>query len=121
MNIETVRDYCLSLPLVTEDFPFDDQTLAFRIMDRIFVCMDMERPEWVTMKCNPDRALELREEYVEIEGAWHWNKKYWTQVNLYGHLDDELIRSLIRHSYREVVRKLKKAERLEHPEITDVC
>ena len=57
MNIETVRDYCLSLPLVTEDFPFDDQTLAFRIMDRIFACMDMERPEWVTMKCNPDRAL----------------------------------------------------------------
>lgn len=121
MNIETVRDYCLSLPLVTEDFPFDDQTLAFRIMDRIFACMDMERPEWVTMKCNPDRALELREEYVEIEGAWHWNKKYWNQVNLYGHLDDELIRSLIRHSYREVVSKLKKAERLEHPEITDVC
>lgn len=117
MNIETVRDYCLSLPLVTEDFPFDDQTLAFRIMDRIFACMDMERPEWVTMKCNPDRALELREEYVEIEGAWHWNKKYWNQVNLYGHLDDELIRSLIRHSYREVVRKLKKVKGLNTPKL----
>ena len=113
MNIETVRDYCLSLPLVTEDFPFDDQTLAFRIMDRIFACMDMERPEWVTMKCNPDRALELREEYVEIEGAWHWNKKYWNQIHLNGSVPDELIRELIEHAYQEVWKKLPKKLRLE--------
>jgi predicted DNA-binding protein (MmcQ/YjbR family) len=77
MNIESVREYCLSLPLVTEDFPFDEQTLVFRILGKIFACVDLERPEWVTMKCNADYALELREEHSEIEGAWHWNKKYW--------------------------------------------
>ena len=54
MNIESVREYCLSLPLVTEDFPFDERTLAFRILGKIFACVDLERPEWVTMKCNAD-------------------------------------------------------------------
>ena len=120
MNIESIREYCLSLPLVTEDFPFDETTLVFRIMGKIFACLDLERPEWVTMKCNADYALELREVHPEIEGAWHWNKKYWNQVNLYGTLEDDFIQSLIRHSYSEVVKKLKKQERLEHPEIMEV-
>ena len=74
MNIESVREYCLSLPLVTEDFPFDETTLVFRIMGKIFACLDLERPEWVTMKCNADYALELREVHPEIEGTWHWKK-----------------------------------------------
>ena len=117
MNIESVREYCLSLPLVTEDFPFDETTLAFRIMGKIFACLDLERPEWVTMKCNADYALELREVHPEIEGAWHWNKKYWNQVNLYGTLEDDFIQALIRHSYSEVVKKLKKQERMEPTEI----
>ena len=120
MNIESVREYCLSLPLVTEDFPFDEQTLVFRILGKIFACVDLERPEWVTMKCNADYALELREVHPEIEGAWHWNKKYWNQVNLYGTLEDDFIQALIRHSYSEVVKKLKKQDRLEHPEIMEV-
>ncbi|MBP8641661.1 MAG: MmcQ/YjbR family DNA-binding protein, partial [Prevotella sp.] len=76
MNIESIREYCLSLPFATEAFPFDERTLAFRIFDKIFACVDLERPEWVTMKCNADYAVELREEHSEIEGAWHWNKKY---------------------------------------------
>ena len=58
MNIESIREYCLSLPLATEDFPFDETTLVFRIMGKIFACLDLERPEWVTMKCNADYALE---------------------------------------------------------------
>ena len=120
MNIESVREYCLSLPLVTEDFPFDETTLVFRIMGKIFACLDLERPEWVTMKCNADYALELREVYPEIEGAWHWNKKYWNQVNLYGGLEDDFIQGLLRHSYSEVVKKLKKQERLAHQEIMEV-
>lgn len=112
MDIESIREYCLSLPLATEAFPFDERTLAFRIFDKIFACVDLERPEWVTMKCNADYALELREEHSEIEGAWHWNKKYWNQVNLYGGLEDDFIQSLLRHSYSEVVKKLKKQEKL---------
>ena len=84
MNIESVREYCLSLPLVTEAFPFDERTLVFRILGKIFACVDLERPEWVTMKCNADYALELREEHPEIEGAWHWNKIAWKRLLRFG-------------------------------------
>ena len=109
MNIESIREYCLSLPLATEAFPFDERTLAFRIFDKIFACVDLERPEWVTMKCNADYAVELREEHSEIGGAWHWNKKYWNQIAItHGDVPDALIRSLIDHSYNEVVKKLPR-------------
>ena len=117
MNIETARDYCLSLPLATEDFPFDDTSLVFRVLGKIFACIDLNRPQLITMKCDAGRALELREAHAEIEPAWHWNKKYWNQVALDGLLADELICSLLRHSYAEVVKKLRKRERDAHPEV----
>lgn len=120
MNIETARDYCLSLPLATEDFPFDETTLVFRVSGKIFACIDLERPQLLTMKCDAERALELRELHPEIEAAWHWNKKYWNQVNLNGMLEDDMIKGLVRHSYNEVVKKLKKQDKLEHPEVLDI-
>ena len=120
MNVESLREYCLSLPLATEDFPFDETTLVFRVVGKIFAMLDLERPDFVSLKCNPDYALQLREEHPEISGAWHMNKKYWNQVNLSGHLEDELVQGLVRHSYAEVVKKLTRKERAEHEEITTV-
>lgn len=120
MNIETIREYCLSLPQATEDFPFDETILVFRVLGKIFACLDLERSEWLTLKCNADYAIELRESHSEIEPAWHWNKKYWNQVNLNGMLEDDMIKGLVRHSYNEVVKKLKKQDKLEHPEILDI-
>ena len=120
MNIETIREYCLSLPQATEDFPFDETTLVFRVLGKIFACLDLERSEWLTLKCNADYAIELRESHSEIEPAWHWNKKYWNQVNLNGMLEDDMIKGLVRHSYNEVVKKLNKQDKLEHPEILDI-
>lgn len=120
MNVESLREYCLSLPLATEDFPFDETTLVFRVVGKIFAMLDLERPDIVSLKCNPDYALQLREEHPEISGAWHMNKKYWNQVNLSGHLEDELVQGLARHSYAEVVKKLTRKERAEHEEITTV-
>ena len=108
MNIEEVRDYCLSLPQVTEDFPFDETTLVFRIERKIFAMVDLENTEWFVLKCDPEYALDLRERHSEISGAWHMNKKYWNQLNLFGALQDELIKHLIRHSYNEVVKKLPR-------------
>ena len=108
MNIESVREYCLSLPQTTEDFPFDESTLAFRIEGKIFAMVDLEKTEWFVLKCNPERALELRDRYMDISPAWHMNKKYWNQLNLYGELPDKLIRTLICHSYNEVVKKIPK-------------
>lgn len=120
MNIESVREYCLSLPHATEDFPFDETTLAFRIGGRIFAMIDLERTEWFVLKCNPDMAIELREKYAEIAPAWHMNKRHWNQINLFGYLSEELICSLIRHSYSLVVQKLPKALRISLKGVTEV-
>lgn len=113
MDIECVREYCLSMPGATEDFPFDESTLAFRVGGRIFAMIDLERTEWFVLKCAPDRAIELREQHTEIAPAWHMNKRHWNQLNLYGYLSDELINSLIRHSYELVWQKLPKKIRTE--------
>ena len=69
MNIEEVRDYCLSLPHTTEDFPFDETTLAFRIEGKIFAMIDLENTQWFVLKCEPEYAIELREKYPEIQSV----------------------------------------------------
>ena len=112
MNIESAREYCLSLPQVTEDFPFDETTLVFRIGGKIFAMLDLENTEWFVLKCQPEYAIELRERYPDIAPAWHMNKKHWNQLNLYGNLPDDLVQSLIQHSYDEVVKKMSKKQRL---------
>ena len=75
MNIEIIRDYCLSLPRVTEDFPFDETTLVFRIAGKIFAVRDHENTERFVLKCESEYAIYLREKYQEISGTWHMNKK----------------------------------------------
>ncbi len=108
MDIESAREYCLALPQATEDFPFDETTLVFRIGGKIFAMMDLENTEWFVLKCQPEYAIELREHYPEITAAWHMNKKHWNQLNLFGNLPDNLVQSLIRHSYNEVVKKMPR-------------
>ena len=120
MDIETLREYCLSLPLATEDMPFDETTLVFRVLGKIFAMIDLDRPQWVSLKCNPDYALVLRDEHDEITGAWHMNKKYWNYVNLEGRLENGFIPGLVRHSYSEVVKKLTLKERAVHEIINSV-
>ena len=120
MNIESVREYCLSLPLVTEDMAFGDDYILLRVCDRIFACIGLARPDYFVVKCDPDYAIELRDLHSEIEPAWHWNKRYWNQISLRGTLSGELIRRLIRHSYSEVVRKLPNKTRTALPEICTV-
>lgn len=116
MDIESLRLFCLSLPMSTEDMAFGDDYLLLRVLGKIFACIDLTRPDYLTVKCNADGAVELRERYPEIEPAWHWNKKYWNQIRLNGTLHEEFIKELIRHSYSEVVRKLPQKLRAEHPE-----
>lgn len=120
MNVETAREYCLSLPLATEDFPFDESILAFRVAGKVFAMIDLEDTEWFVMKCQPEYSLELRDSYPEITPAWHMNKKHWNQISMTGFLTDELIRSLIRHSYQEVVKKLPKKIKQTNPVILTV-
>lgn len=120
MNIETVREYCLSLPYATEDMAFGEEYLLMRVCGRIFACVGLENPDYFVVKCAPDYAIELRERYRGIVPAWHWNKKYWNQLTLSGELPDQLLMSLIRHSYSEVVKKLPRKVAAQYPGIHDV-
>ena len=120
MNIEDFREYCLSLPMATEDMPFGDDCVIFRVCNKIFACASLGSNDYYALKCNPEYAIELRERYSDIEPAWHWNKKYWNQIRLQGTLPNDLVKSLIRHSYAEVVAKLPKKTKLELPEILTV-
>lgn len=114
MNIEEIRLYCLRKKAVTEEFPFDETTLVFKVMGKIFVCISLDNPNLISMKCQPEYALELREQHPEINEARYFNKKYWNQVSLNGNLTDDLIRSLIDHSYSEVVKKIPVRVKLEY-------
>lgn len=112
MNIESLRDFCLSLPQTSEYFPFDETTLAFRVDDKIFAMIDLENTEWFVLKCNPDYALSFRDCYEGIAPAWHMNKRYWNQLNLFSSLSDSLVETLIIHSYNEVIGKMSKRKRV---------
>lgn len=109
MHIEALRDYCLSLTAVTEDFPFDDKTLVFRIGGKIFLLTDVEEPWEFNAKCAPERAIELRERYPDaIRPGYHMNKSHWNTIRLDMQLDEKLLRELILHSYELVRQSLAK-------------
>lgn len=95
MDIETAREYCLAKKAVTECLPFDEYSLVMKVMDKMFVLIDLEYSNKICMKCDPEYAIELRERYSAIEGAYHFNKKYWNQVSSTVMQTDKLIKSLI--------------------------
>ncbi len=114
MDIESIRLYCLSIKGAEESFPFDDETLVFKVMGKIFALMGLENAHLIALKCDPDYAIELREEYNAIEPAFHMNKKYWIQVDFTSGLDDNLIKKLIDHSLEEVYKKFTKKMKEEY-------
>ena len=109
MHIEEFRMYCLSKPEVTEEFPFDETTLVFKVMGKMFALTGLDSPEFkVNLKCDPDRSIELREDYDGIIAGFHMNKKHWNTVSPEGSLSNELFRELIDHSYDLVVKGLPR-------------
>ena len=113
MNIESLRDFCLSLPACTEDFPFDESTLVFRVGNKIFLLTDVDEGQSFNAKCDPERAIELRELHPDaILPGYHMNKKHWNTVLLHADLDEHLLREMIRHSYELIRNSLTKAQRL---------
>lgn len=114
MNVETVREYCLSKKGATESFPFDDVSLVIKVMNKMFALIDLEGANSIALKCDPEKAIELREHYAGIEGAYHFNKKYWNSVRFDSDADDKLIKELIDHSYDEVIKKFTKKLRTEY-------
>ena len=121
MNIEQVREFTLSLPGVTEDQPFGDDNITFRLEGKIFMCLwlgcdkqDMKNTEpRLALKLSPDRNEELRAQFSAVTPAYHWNKKHWSDV-YYENIEDGRIEEWIKESYKLIASKLPKAIRLKY-------
>ncbi len=108
MNIETLRNYCLSLKGANEKMPFDENTLVFTVKDKMFCLTDLETFESINLKCNPEKAVFLREQYEEVTPGYHMNKRHWNSVRMNGRLPDKLIKEWIKNSYELVIAGLPK-------------
>ncbi len=112
MTFETLHAYCSQKKGVTEEFPFDEDTLVFKVMGKMFALTSLERlPVSVNLKCDPERAIELRACYEAVQPGYHMSKKHWNTVICDGSIPDSEIREMIDHSYDLVVKGLKKADR----------
>jgi predicted DNA-binding protein (MmcQ/YjbR family) len=99
MNIEILREYCLSKKDVKESFPFGDDTLVFKRSDKIFLLANLDGDPSVNIKCDPSLAIELRERYSSVVPGYHMNKKHWNTVMLDGSIPDGEVFKWIDHSY----------------------
>jgi len=111
MDIETFRNYCLGKTGVTEDFPFDESTLVFKVMNKIFALVDVDNFQFANLKCDPERALELREKYTCVKPGYHMNKKHWNSVYMDGTVANDLVLSWVDHSYDLIVKGLSQKDR----------
>ncbi len=117
MNIDQLREFCLSIQGATEDMPFEDPYLVFRVMGKWFAVVPLQDPELkINLKCDPDRAIDLRDRYQSVQPAWHFNKKYWNTILLNQDMNDETVKQWIRHSVEEVIKKLPKKVQAEYRE-----
>ena len=111
MNIESLRDYCLLKPGVTETFPFGEDTLVFKLADKIFLLCGLNNPDSFNVKCDPERAISLREEFEEVQPGYHMNKTHWNTVFMNGRLSDIQLKEMIDHSYDLILKSLPKNKR----------
>lgn len=112
MNIEELREFCLSFPGVSEDFPFDQSTIVFKVMGKLFLLTDIDQNESINVKCDPEKAIELREQYPSVLPGYHMSKKHWNTVMIQGEIPDPLLKQWIRDSYDQVVAGLTKKQRI---------
>lgn len=108
MNVEAYRDYCLSKPFVTESFPFDSETLVFKVGGKMFALAGVNVFVSVNLKCEPERAIDLRETYNGVKPGWHMSKKHWNTITIESDVPTPLLKELIDHSYELVYQSLPK-------------
>jgi len=105
MNIETIRDHCVSLKGVEECFPFGDETLVFKAGGKIFALVNLEGDLSINLKCDPSLAIELRERHPSVIPGYHMNKKHWNTIYIDGTIPDKKIFEWIDHSYELITGK----------------
>lgn len=112
MDIDDLRDYCLGKPFTSEGFPFDNDTLVFKVAGKIFALVSLDtQPLRVNLKCNPELAIELREEFSAILPGYHMNKQHWNTLLLDGSIPRSKVLELIDHSYKLIFDSLPSKTR----------
>lgn len=116
MDIEAFREYCISKPMVTEEVPFGPDTLVFKVAGKMFALTDIENFQSINLKCDPETAIQLREQYPDVKPGYHMNKRHWNTVNSSGMVGDDLLKQWIDDSYLLVVNGLPKKvqEEIKH-------
>jgi len=114
MNLESLRDYCMGLPGVTEELPFGPDTLVFKVMGKMFLLTPLDDTAFsFNAKCDPEKAEELRVNYSDVLPGYHMSKKHWNTVRVTGSISSELLFSWVKDSYDLVVNTLTKASKQE--------
>jgi predicted DNA-binding protein (MmcQ/YjbR family) len=115
MNIEELHEYCLSMQEATDSLPFDDVSLVMKVRGKMFALIPLDSPVLqISLKCDSEQAVELRERYACVEPAYHFNKKYWNTIYPNRDMPDEVVKKWIRHSVDEVIKKLPKRIQTEY-------
>lgn len=114
MNIEELYDYCLNIPLVEPTFPFDEVTLVLKVLGKMVAIIPLDADvKSISLKCDPEKAITLRQQYTCVKPAYHMNKKYWNSIELAGDMSEEEIKRWVHHSIEEVVNKMPKKKQQE--------
>ena len=115
MNVEELYDYCISIPGVEPTFPFDEVTLVLKLMGKMIALIPLDAEiKSISLKCDPEKAIALRQEYSCVQAAYHMHKKYWNSIVLSGDMPDEELKKWIHHSIEEVIKKLSKKKQEEY-------
>lgn len=117
MNIEEVRDACLKIKGAKETFPFGEDVLVYKVMDKMFAYFALDSKDgefWLNLKCDPERAIDLREHYEGVRPGYHSSKKHWNTIVMDSDVPESLIIELIQHSVDEVIKKLPKKKQEEY-------
>ena len=112
MNIESFRAYCIAKKGVTEEFPFNSNTLVFKVMGKMFVLTDVDTFAGINLKVDPEEGVELKDRYQAVQEAFHMNKKHWITVQMDGSISDALLKQWIQKSYDLVVSGLTVSQKL---------
>lgn len=113
MNIEELRDFCLSLKMAEEKLPFDNETLVFSVKGKMFCATNITTFERINVKCDPQEAILLREQYDEVIPGYHMNKNHWNSIKTNGKISNKLIKEWIKKSYDLVAAGLPKKSQKE--------
>lgn len=111
MNVEEIREYCLKKKLTTESFPFDDVTLVFKVNNKMFAIVSLDGDLRISLKCDPEKAMSLRERYPAVKPGYHLHKQQWNTIDIDGSIESKLLREWIDDSYNLIIEKMPKKDR----------